>query len=746
MGIDDRSAVGAPWRPRPGSWDVLPGLAARVVGEAPVTFAAFDGEADGSGRRFDVRTTGDALLVRATDAGAAAYGLHQHLLQRARRRVCWDTPLPLSLAPASAPGDEPVEGTLSAAAVYYLNFCTYGYTSAFWDWDRWQREIDWMALHGVTMPLALVGHEAALADAYRALGLADDEILRFLGGPAYFPWQFMGCLDGWGAPMTTGRLAERAALGARVMARMLDYGMTPVLPAFVGHVPAQLARADTTTREWWGFTTHLLDPHDERFGEISRLIVGAQRELFGTAHLYAADPFIEMAPPDDGAGYLGDLTAAVLGGLRAADPQAVWVMQAWTFDYLDWWTDDRVAAFLDAVPDDALLVLDLWGEHAPQWRRFDGFRGKPWIWCALHDFGGRCDAFGALARTVEERAAATACADAPIGFGLSMEATEQNHVLYELVAERELPAPGELPDRVGAMALQRYGVDDARLVAAWRLLVATVYAAPAERLLPTERPSCVTLRPDADVLAPGWLAARVDAWSWYDAGELLEAWRLLLDVLGDHSDLVEAELGHDVVAVGATAMARCADMLLLQVVAACDDPAADPRPAATQFLGLLDELDAVLEVHPQRRLSTWEAAASGSAGSAEGAEAALRDARLLLTVWNHAERAPLTDYAARLWSGLVGGLYRERWREWLDVVVAAHGSAASATSSAAVDWQRFDAAIDDLTTTFVERGPHRRPQAAAEPLAAMRRALDNCRAVLASALATTPFPSRSTSP
>ena len=26
-----------------------------------------------------------------------------------------------------------------------------------WDWARWERELDWMALHGINLPLAFVG-------------------------------------------------------------------------------------------------------------------------------------------------------------------------------------------------------------------------------------------------------------------------------------------------------------------------------------------------------------------------------------------------------------------------------------------------------------------------------------------------------------------------------------------------------------------------------------------------------------
>lgn len=43
---------------------------------------------------------------------------------------------------------------------YYQNVCTFSYSAVWWDWPRWQREIDWMALNGINLPLAFTGQEA----------------------------------------------------------------------------------------------------------------------------------------------------------------------------------------------------------------------------------------------------------------------------------------------------------------------------------------------------------------------------------------------------------------------------------------------------------------------------------------------------------------------------------------------------------------------------------------------------------
>ena len=33
-----------------------------------------------------------------------------------------------------------------------------------WSWERWEAEIDWMALHGINLPMAFTGAGAACGD------------------------------------------------------------------------------------------------------------------------------------------------------------------------------------------------------------------------------------------------------------------------------------------------------------------------------------------------------------------------------------------------------------------------------------------------------------------------------------------------------------------------------------------------------------------------------------------------------
>lgn len=38
--------------------------------------------------------------------------------------------------------------------------CAQSYSFAWWDWARWEREIDWMALSGINLAPAFAGQEA----------------------------------------------------------------------------------------------------------------------------------------------------------------------------------------------------------------------------------------------------------------------------------------------------------------------------------------------------------------------------------------------------------------------------------------------------------------------------------------------------------------------------------------------------------------------------------------------------------
>ena len=152
--------------------------------------------------------------------------------------------------------------------------------------------------------------------------------------------------------------------------------------------------------KWIEWETCLLDPLDPLFSRIAGTFLEEQRRLFGTDHLYAADTFIEMTPPSGDTNFLAARRPC---DLRAGWPKPTRMQYGFCRDGRSttrpkFWTQPRIEAFLNAVPDSRMLVLDLFCDVTPVWNRTRAFCGKPWAWCALQNFGDCVYLGGALNR------------------------------------------------------------------------------------------------------------------------------------------------------------------------------------------------------------------------------------------------------------------------------------------------------------------------------------------------------------
>ena len=158
---------------------------------------------------------------------------------------------------------------------YYLNYCTFNYSMSWWDWDRWQKETDWMALNGINMPLALTGEESIWRDVYHDMGFTIVTWTVFLAGRLIFRG------FGWATWMAGGPLPQHwmdshKELQKKILERERSLGMTPVLPAFSGHVPPsfkdKFPNAKLKKTNWGqGFNdVYILDADDPMFAEIGK--------------------------------------------------------------------------------------------------------------------------------------------------------------------------------------------------------------------------------------------------------------------------------------------------------------------------------------------------------------------------------------------------------------------------------------------------------------------------------------------
>lgn len=603
---------------------------------------------------FEVRTQAGRLVLSGNTGVAIASGLGWYLEHVAHLQLSWDgdnlaLPGPLPRVPA------PVRITSPYRYRAYLNYCTFSYTMAWWDRARWEREIDWMALHGVNLPLATTGQEAVWQACLRRFGMSDAEIRAYLAGPAFSAWQWLTNLEQWGGPLPQSWIDSHLALGRFILERERSLGMTPILQGFSGCVPLRFrslfpASAIHPKPVWCEVPpgTAQVDPADPLFERFGRSFLQEQSRLLGTDHYYAADPFHEGEPPESAPAYLHAVGARLFSTLRGFDPKATIVMQGWTIR----------EGIVKGIPADRLLVLDLTGD---KWRETNAFWGRPWVAGILHNFGGRT-AMGADLPAIASNAPGLLGAPQAgrlCGIGAFPEAIEQNPVVYDLAFDLgwRLRAP-DLEDWLRDWVRARYGKDVPAAQAAWRELRTSVYA-QREQSPQMETPLCAR---------PSLTLTRASPWGdlarGYPPEKVWQAWGLLLAASGELGRV--DTFRYDLVDTARQALADLSLPLFGEVVAAHrrgDRPGLEA--AEGRFLELAEDLDALAGTRREFLLGRWLADARRWGADPREQDLCERNARLLLTVWGPpGPRAELFDYAGRQWSGLLRGFYLQRWRRF----------------------------------------------------------------------------------
>ena len=165
---------------------------------------------------------------------------------------------------------------------------------------------------------------------FKALGYTDEEIGRFIAGPAFLAWWEMNNLEGWGGPLPKSWYERQEKLQKQILSRMKELGMHPVLPGYAGMVPhdakKKLGLNVSETNPWNGFQrpANLL-PTDPRFDEIATLYYDELTRLYGKADYYSMDPFHESH--DDSSIDYGASAKALMAAMKRVNPDAVWVVQ-----------------------------------------------------------------------------------------------------------------------------------------------------------------------------------------------------------------------------------------------------------------------------------------------------------------------------------------------------------------------------------------------------------------------------------
>ena len=208
--------------PRDAARDVL----TRTIGDRAASFTFEQIPAADGQDVYEIEAHGGKVIVRGNTPVSMSRGAYAYLRQACHCMVGWEG-RHIDL-PATLP-DFPQTRVVSPYQLRQdYNVCTFGYTTAFWDWPQWEHELDWMALHGINMPLASVATEAIWQRVWLDEGISQEELDHYFTGPAFYPWHRMGNVNGWDGPAPKSFFPKQIELQKKIIGAMRELGMQPV--------------------------------------------------------------------------------------------------------------------------------------------------------------------------------------------------------------------------------------------------------------------------------------------------------------------------------------------------------------------------------------------------------------------------------------------------------------------------------------------------------------------------------------
>lgn len=628
---------------------------------------------------FEIGGAPGAITLAGTSPVATLSAFHWWLKHVANGHLSTNADR-VALPPTLPAPSAVIRQSTELAERYAYNFTVFGYTSPWWTWSEWERELDLLAASGTNRALALIGQEIVWYDTFQDFGMDELAVRQWIAQPAHQPWQWYGEITGYdedasgfSGPVSVGLLERRAALGRKIVGRMRELGITPVFPMFTGQVPDQAfadLHPDTHIPAQHDYAGHprpyWLDTTEALYPEVAQRFYRAQSEHFGTTTHYSGDLFHEVGTEElpgylDGAN-LGEAAVAVQNELDRAVPGAIWLMQGWQ--------DNPQLDVLNAVDEKRVIVLDLDSDDSRKWQDTDAYWGVPWCWGTIGNFGGRLGVFGNLVepgRTLpdvrrspeRQRLAGTAWVQ---------EGTYNNPVVADLLGEMTWRRdPVDLEPWVLAYARRRYGTDDPHAAEAWRILLHTAYSFAASGHStgegPHETPFAMlpTLNPDSSASNFGPDRPR------YDMDAFMPALPEMLKVAPAVRSLPTYR--YDLVDVTRQVLANRGRQLRTRILEAYQDKDRDAVLHHSQrFLRALDLTEEILATDRHWLLGPWLEQAKAWGSDADERAMLEWNARSMLTIWSIDAAPSLHEYANRDWHGLLSGYYKPRWVRFLNAL------------------------------------------------------------------------------
>ncbi|MFV8327531.1 alpha-N-acetylglucosaminidase TIM-barrel domain-containing protein [Flavobacterium sp. ZS1P14] len=607
--------------------------------------------------RFELLTQNKQLHISATSASAAAMGFNYYLNNFCNQSVSHGAQ---NLKPLSALPEVTEKRVIETpfGYRYALNYCTYNYSMSFYQWKDWEKELDWMALHGVNLMLAINGTEMVWQKTLAQFGFSDKEIKDFIPGPAYTAWWLMGNLEGWGGPVSNAMIDRQMELQKKMLARMKELGIEPILQGFYGMVPSTLQSKFPSAKiveqgKWAGGFQRpaMLSPQDSLFAKMAAVYYQNVKDIYGGCAFFEGDPFHEGGSSK---GLDVSLSAKnIQKQMQSIFPNSTWVLQGWG--------GNPRKELLKDLQKDTVLVVDLFGENQNNWETSNAYNGTPWIWCSVNNFGEKPGLYGKLQRVIEEphRALQTPQGHYMKGIGIIPEGILNNPLLYDLSLNSAWGNPINTDSLLHGYAKYRYGKENIDVSHGLLSLKKSVYGSHTGYQEGCTE-SLFSARP----------AKKIESVSSWGTRKLFYDNRILEAGLQSFLKASDTFKNSETFQYDITDIAR-------QVVANRGQMAYDSLMKSfgqknsigynrykKEFLRLMQFQEKLMATNKNFLLGTWIRQAKDFGRTGYEKQLVEKNARMQITFWGP-DTNPKTDlheYAHKEWSGLIKDLYEPRWQ------------------------------------------------------------------------------------
>lgn len=459
------------------------------------------------------------IVIRGNNNVALAHAYGNYIEQYCNTYIthCGSDMIDVSLAPLPR---EHFKKTILHNKRVYLDYITSSNSTWMWNWKRWEKEIDFMAMQGINMALNIVGNDAILYNTLVRIGLSERSAAYFVSGPAFYAWQITGKIDMYIPRNDFTSYDEQLTLAKKIFNRMNELDISPILSSFNGQISKKIIKLfgkvkNYKNEQWADFpTTYKTDILDNCFKKIFSEYMFFQEENIGKADYYMCNYLCNFNAKTGKPKYMRSIGSEfdrLMNFCVDSDHPCV------VFP-----SDGYNRFFLEGISKCDKLVLDLDGSQHDVTNFFDG---NDCVIGNSHNNSSHISLRGDVHKLVKnEYLKIYKEHDNVKGVGFFPELLEQNPFYHELMFKiMTCSGKQNLSDFIKDYSVGRYGEENENIIEAYNILIRTCYS---EKNSETDIGSAMCARP-APMLRHTAPYDKIEVA--YDNKELFECIRLLLN-------------------------------------------------------------------------------------------------------------------------------------------------------------------------------------------------------------------------